>query len=128
MAFNKLIAKGVKLARDITSSLQADVTHEPWIASGNNGQPLFGTAVTRKAIVGYDRRLIRNVQGEQVMQSASVLFLDLIASNGATGRREPVDPRDQITLPDGHTGPIVNIKGPVNPDTDAPYLLEIALG
>jgi len=128
MDLSKLVVAGVAIARDVTSSLQVEVSHEAWIKSGNNGQPTFATAVTRKAVVGYDRRLIKNNEGEKVMQSASVMFLDVIASNGATGRREPVDPRDQITLPDGHTGPIVNVRGPVDPNTNAPYFLEVALG
>ena len=128
MSLNKLIAQGVAIARDVTSSLQADVLHQAWTRSGSNGQPVLADAVARKAIVSYSRTRVKNNESEQVMQSASVMFLDVIAANGATGRREPVDPRDKITLPDGYTGPIVNIKGPVDPDTDAPYFVEVGLG
>ena len=128
MSFNKLIAQGVAIANSLTESLQANVTHEPWIDSGANGQPIFDSAVSRPAVVSYNRTLIRTTEGEQVMQSATGMFLDLIEAHGAEGRREPVDPRDRITLPDGYKGPIVNVRGPVDPDTNAPYFLEVALG
>lgn len=44
-------------------------------------------------------------------------------------REYPIDPRDVIILPDGTTGPIVNITGPpVDPGTNYVYFHEVWLG
>ena len=72
--------------------------------------------------------LVRTSTGADVVVRASVTFLTPLTANGAETRTEPIDPRDKIILPDGTTGPIVNISGPVDPDTGAPFLFEVLLG
>ena len=59
---------------------------------------------------------------------AKVTILQPITANGTSGRTEPVDPRDKVTLPDGTVGPILDVAGLVNPDTGYPYMFEIWLG
>jgi hypothetical protein len=40
-----------------------------------------------------------------------------------------IDPRDQITLVDGLTGPIVDVdRGPTDPDTGKPMVTTVYLG
>jgi hypothetical protein len=62
------------------------------------------------------------------MTVATITFLDPIDDNGAAGRQEPVDSRDIITLQDGKTAPIVEIKGPVDSATSRRFLNEVVLG
>lgn len=129
MALNTLVATAVSIVNTVTSTLQGNVTHEAWISnSGAYGAPLFATGVVRTAIVNdktMDRRL---PSGEIVLQHASITFLAPITANGATGRREPIDPRDRFTLPSGYVGPVLYVNGLDNPATNSPYFVEVVLG
>jgi hypothetical protein len=66
--------------------------------------------------------------GREVVHRATLMFTQPVAANGAEGRREPIDPRDRITLPSGFAGVIIDVRGPVDPLTDAPYVLRVELG
>ncbi len=43
-------------------------------------------------------------------------------------RQNPIDPRDKIVLPDGTTGPIVDVSGFVDQSTNLPYFSDVSLG
>lgn len=128
MSLADTVRKGVALANSITSSLQAEVSHRAWTGKDSFGDPAYATAVTRPALVELKQRKIRTVNGEEVVARAAVTFLHPVPPNGAAGRREPIDPRDEITLPGGFTGPILDTQGLVDPETDRPYLMEVFLG
>ena len=129
MPLDKVLRKGVETLSGVISDLKVLVKHEPWAGSSNSGQPAFSeTAFYIPAVVSYQRRLVRDPTGNEVQQHAVITITDPLPSQGTVGRREPIDPRDKLTLPDGHTGPILDIKGVVDPDTDKPYVLEISLG
>jgi hypothetical protein len=66
--------------------------------------------------------------GAEVLQIATVTIIGPVAANGADERREPVDPRDRITLPNGFSGPILDVGGVVDPDTGSPYSVQVILG
>jgi hypothetical protein len=51
-----------------------------------------------------------------------------VAANGTTGRREPIDPRDRLTLPDGAVGNILAVEGLGDPDTNHNYFYQVYLG
>ena len=126
-----LVSSLIAVADNLTTSmgLQASVTHYAWTANGSTyGEPTYATGVARNAIVEMKQRLRRLAGGQEVLQQASVTFPRPITANGATGRREPIDPRDKIVLPNGYTGPILSVEGLENPDTTAPYMLEVILG
>lgn len=125
MALSDVVRKAVAIADRVTSSLQAEVTHEPWIGKDKYGKPLFDNPVRRMAII--DRRM-SSIGGQQIVTSATVSFLYPITPNGATGRQEPIDVRDKITLPNGWTQPIVGVNGMIDPLTGMPYLYEVSLG
>jgi hypothetical protein len=108
--------------------LQVSITHRAWTARDKYNKPTYASAVTRKAVMKSLQRMIRTTGGQEVLARASLTFLTPITANGAEGRREPVDPRDLITLPDGTTGPILDVTGTVDPETDAPYALKVILG
>jgi hypothetical protein len=128
MGLQDLIRSGVATANGITEELQVAVTHEPWVGKDQYGGPVFGTPVSRQALVEMKQRLRRSYTGQEVMQMAAVTFLVPVEPNGAAGRREPIDPRDRITLPDGTTGPILDAAGLADPDTANPYFQVVALG
>lgn len=128
MGLSDIVRNGVALAKSITADLQTEVQIEPWIAATTSGGPTYGAARTFRAIVDYKQRLRRTVPGQEVLQQAAVYILEPVSANGATGRNEPIDSRDKVTLPSGFTGPILDVMGVVDPSTEAPYLYEIVLG
>lgn len=122
-------------ANRITSGLQVNVSHEAWISSAVAGAaPSYAPAVSRPALVEKKQTLIRPGRaqgmpgGEEVMQQHLVTFIGPIPGNGADGRQEPIDPRDRITLPDGSTGPILDVRGLTDPATNGAYLYQVSLG
>ena len=130
MSLADILRSGIATINTITADgeLQVDVTLEAWTGSDSHGAPTYAAGVTIPAIVEMKNRLINIANGEQVQSRATVTFVRPVTANGATGRREPIDPRDKITLPDGETGPILDVQGVFDSSTDAPYMLEVFLG
>lgn len=128
MGLAAIVRSAVATANGVTSDLQVAVTHEAWTGVDGQGSSSYAAGVSRDAIVEHKQRLVRTAAGEMLMARARLMFLEPIPDNGATGRREPIDPRDRITLPDGSTGPILDVQGMTDPATDRPYALEVFLG
>ena len=129
MGLADVVRSAVATANTVTAGLQAEVSHAAWIGNYTDGSDRIDTPVTRKAIVNLQATARRLPGGEIVQQKASVLFLEVVPPNGAAGRRaEPIDPRDQITLQDGTTGPILYVGGPLDPATGRGFITEVILG
>ncbi|HUW56687.1 MAG TPA: hypothetical protein VMZ92_08635 [Planctomycetota bacterium] len=125
MGLQDIVRNAVAIANKVTAPLQTTVTHEAWIGADKYGKPQFDLAVIRPALI---ERKTAAVGGSQITQNATVYFLSPVEEHGADDRQEPLDPRDRITLPDGWTGPIVNVEGLIDPATNLPYLYTVALG
>jgi hypothetical protein len=128
MALDSLVRSAVAIANGVTSSLQVVVSHEAWTHDDAYGAPQYATAVNLSAIVEYRQRLRHLRDGQQVLQRAVVFLLEPVSPNGAAERREPIDPRDRIVLPDGTTGPIYDVAGLADPQTNASYYHEVVIG
>jgi len=128
MGLADIVRSGIALAKEVTSDLQVDVSHEAWISNDSYGKRVYAAAVTLSGIVEKKERLIRDFAGVVVVSKTKITILQPVTANGATGRREPIDPRDRITPPDGVTGPILNAEGMIDSSTGAPYMFEIYLG
>ena len=128
MGLDALIRAGLRTAHALTADLQAEVLHEAWTGADGYGQATFAGVQKRAAIVEQRQRAIRGRDGEVVMTRARVLFLAPLTPQGADGRIEPIDSRDRLTLPDGTTGPILDVEGLMDPTTDAPYYAAVWLG
>lgn len=129
MGFQDLIRDMIAVADSVTKSLQAPVQHWAWISSGSGANKVvYDASVERMALVEHKQSLRRTTTGEVVLARTKVTFLEPVEPNGAVGRREPIDPRDKIILPDGSTAPIVDVAGLVDPGTNLPYLYEVYLG
>lgn len=128
MSLDAIVREGVAIAKTVTNSLQAMVTHKQWIRFDAHGRPVYDEPVLRQALVEKQHRLVRGTDGREVMVSTYLAFLEPIAAHGAVGRHEPIDERDQFILPDQSTGPIVVSKGLIDASTGAPYLTEVWLG
>lgn len=129
MGLADILAGGIAIADAVTKDIQPTITWEAWISQDEYGTPSYATAVALRAIVDLTRKRRFNGDGQLITVVASITILQPVTSNGAAGRREPVDPRDKITLPDGSTGPILAGPGAVwNPAAGAPFLNELELG
>lgn len=143
MGLTDILVSAVAIADGVTSDIQVAVAHEPWKGSTASGGPEFGDAVNLSGILEVKQRMVKLRTGDLVMSRANITFLSPIAASGmdsldqlhpeltedgATGRREPIDPRDKLTLPDGTTGPILDTEGLMNPKTNSPFFLQVFLG
>jgi len=128
MGLGDLVRSGLQIADQVTQDLQPEVLHEAWIGQDGYGNAAYAAAVARPAIV--EQRLHQRVtsSGRLVLVQAYVAFIRPIPPNGAAGRKEPVDPRDRLTLPDGSTGPIVDQSGLVDASTTRPFYAEVWIG
>lgn len=134
MSLASTVRKGVATANKITRTLQCYVIHECWVGNTTavngvkRGKSDYAVGIQRLALVEhYDTEGSMPSMRETRIR-AKVTFLGPIAGNGAEGRREPIDPRDRITLPDGFVGNVLDVKGLDNPETHFPYLYEVTLG
>jgi len=129
MGLDATVRSAVALANQVTASLQVSVSHAPWTGPGTDGTGSWGTATARQAIVDDSYRQHKLPTGEVLSCAAKITIVGPIAPNGATGRREPIDPRDVFTLPNGHTGPVLDTpSGPLDPTTGRPYFAMVVLG
>jgi hypothetical protein len=122
------IRAGIQTANTVTKPLQGTVQHAAWIGQDGFGADTWAAPVSRAALVDLTRKLRATQNGRLVMTVASITFLDVLSANGASGRTEPIDDRDKITLPDGTTGPIVSVGGFMDALTGRPLLNEVLLG
>lgn len=144
MGYDLTVRAGVKLADKIFDTLQPYVTYFAWWSDDVYGKPMYMPSVQLKALVDMTARRRRTSAGQEVSTKAEVTILRPMPIVGGavfqfptfemgtfeTGstRGNPIDPRDVIILPDGTTGPIVEIKGMVDRGTNYPFFSEIWLG
>lgn len=136
MDFSALIRDvGLPIIDEVTESLQGVIALRAWIGTDDYSKPTYANAIFIPAIIEDATHLRRIGRGQTDITDAqetklrSVITIPRpVAANGAANRKEPIDPRDQITLPNGYTGPIVNVEGVIDPLTGKPYMFVIGLG
>lgn len=129
MAFPaEIIRSGVGIANSLTLGVQSPITHYAWISQSVAGDDTYDDPVTLLCVIDRTNRVIVR-DGEHITIGATLAFVGDVAPNGAVGRREPIDPRDKIVLPDGFTGPIIDSPGSViDPDTERGFIQSVMLG
>lgn len=122
------VAMGAQAAALATGGEHRLVTWEPWIgASGGFGEQRYAPAVSLEALVQLTPTVSR-APGEQGIL-AIIGILQELPYTGTPGRQEPIDPRDRFTLPDGSTGPVVEVKlGVLSGSTGRPSMAQVKLG
>lgn len=131
MALNKIISSGVRIAHNLTKSLQVTCTHRAWTGidtSGNFNRNTYAPATIFTAIVEQKLESRVDSTGKVIKTQAKLTIVQQIPANGSQGRTEPIDTRDIIVLPDGTTGPIWRPEGVLNPDNNRPYAIELWIG
>jgi len=131
MSLADVVRSAVAVADRVSKPLQPEVTFAPWISESGFGdveyREPFGDPIPINAIVEQKQRL-KLVNGQQVMTMAHLVILTPIADTDVPDRVNPIDPRDRFVLPDGTTGPIVDISGLIDKDTKRPFFAEVWIG
>lgn len=130
MSLASIIANGVALAHKITNDggLQASITLEQWTGTDGFSKDSFAAGIAYPGILE-KKEVLRDTAADQDLVAEHVItFLCPIANNGATGRHEPIDPRDRLTLPDGTSGLILDIQNVQNPETGKGFYQQVTLG
>lgn len=129
MALADILRNGVALANTLTESVQGTCRLEAWIAQDGKGKSTYASSVNFKAVVDYTRKQRWSADGRTIVGVATLTVLTPVTPNGAAGRREPIDPRDRITLPDGMKVVILETPGAVlDPPAGRPFIHEIFVG
>lgn len=124
MNLERILRKGVKSAHKATKSVQEEVTHVAWTGQSGSGEAL---TTTQPLVMLVEQKLQQHTlpAGGTIEISAELTALEPIPPVSATGRINPVDPRDEFILADGTRGKVVGVGG-LRKDT--PFVSQIFLG
>lgn len=129
MSLRSIVRNAVSIADRVTAPLQATIQHSAWTGQDEFGDVTYTDPISRDCIVEYKiRDKLQSSSGRVIQSQALVTIIRPIDPNGAAGRVEPIDPRDLIVLPNGHSGPIIDIEGVVDPMTNSPYMYQVWIG
>lgn len=119
---------GVKVADKVTKDLQSAVTYQRAVADPSGyGSFMYPTSVTLRAIVDYTAKQVRTSGGILTVTRATIDLLDIDAVVKATGG-EGIGNDDRFILPDGDTGPILDLAGFIDAGTGHPIATTVMLG
>jgi len=127
MSLLDTLRSAVKIADEVTKPLQATVLYSRLIGTDGYGAPTYAPAVSLKAIVDYKSTQVRTQEGILTVSRAIITLLDINAVVTATGGAG-VDNNDKFVLPDGDTGPILDIRGFIDAGTGHPIATEVVIG
>lgn len=127
MSLLDVLRSGVRIADGVTKPLQAIVTLERYSGEDSYGTKTYTGVVKLRAIVDWKQKQVRTQTGILSVSRASVMFIDAAALKKATNN-EGIDDNDRITLPDGTTGPILDMSGFIDAGTKLPLATEVYIG
>jgi hypothetical protein len=119
----------VAIADSETKDIQSTVTLKRYLSDDDGyGSPSYAPDVTLQAIVDWKQKQVRTKEGILSVSRAIVTFLDAAALRDATDGNGIDDDKDVIVLPDGTTGPILDLGGFIDRETTHPLATEVILG
>lgn len=127
MSLLDVLRAGVKIADKVTKPVQPMVSFERYLSVDGYGTKTYASIAPLAAVVDWKQKQVRTMNGILSVSRASVLFLDVAALSKATGG-QGIDDSDRITLPDGTTGPILDMSGFIDAGTGHPLATEVFLG
>jgi hypothetical protein len=117
----------VGLVDKVVKPLEPVVSFERYLGESGDGGVTYAAAVPLHAIVEWKSAQVRTPTGVLTVSRTSVLFLNIAELSAATAG-EGVDDLDRITLPDGTSGPILDLGGFIDAGTGHPFATEAFLG
>lgn len=132
MSLLDVVRSGVAVANNVTQPLQATVQFRHYVSSDAYGTKVYNPPVGQPAaellaIVDWKQRQLRLTSGVLSVSRSSVMFLDINALVAATNG-DGVNDEDMIVLPDGTTGPILDMSGFIDAGTGHPVATEVWIG
>lgn len=118
---------GVALADQITKPLQPTVMYERELGTNEYGDKTYAGAVPLRALVDFTSKQVRTRDGILTVTRATIDLLDIVEVVAATNG-DGIGNNDKFTLPDGDTGPILDISGFVDAGTTHPIATTVMLG
>jgi hypothetical protein len=122
-----VLRSGVAIADKILKPLEADVSLERYIGTDGYGSDAWAPAVTMKAICDWKQEQVRTLAGSLTVSRVVVTFIDIKEMVEKTNG-EGISDQDKITLPDGTTGPILDMAGFIDAGTGKPLATDVYLG
>ena len=126
MSLLDALRAGVKVADQVTKPLQVVVTYAREIGQDSYG-PIFATPVPLHAIVDYRAAMVRTKSGELTATRATITLLDIAEVVAATGGAG-IGNNDVFTLPDGDSGPTLDLSGFIDAGTGHPIATTVMQG
>lgn len=112
----------------VTKSAQSNVQYFRWISDLDGmGTPGYAAKKILKAAIDWKQVQVRTPQGTDTTSRASLIFTNTAALMAATAGKGIGD-KDKFILPDGTTGPILDLGGFIDPGTSIPFATEVYLG
>jgi hypothetical protein len=127
MDFAGLVRKYVAVADRVVKSLEPTVMVAHMTAADEYGKKTLGEPVGVRALVDWKQQQVRTSSGVLSVSRVMVTFLDVGGLLAATNN-EGLDDSDRIMLPDGTTGPILDMGGFIDAGTGRPFATEVYLG
>src|SRR5678815_2631883 len=128
MSLLDTLRSGVALADKIVKPLEATVTYErAQDPPSGYGDIVYEPPVQLRAIVDFARKMVRTQAGELTVTRATIDLLDIDAVVAVTSG-EGIGNNDRFTLPDGDSGPILDISGFIDAGTGHPIATQVMLG
>lgn len=127
MSLLDVLRSGVKVADGITKPLQTSVSYKRYLNEGASGDKVYAPSVKLRAIVDWKQKQVRTMTGVLSVTRAVVTLLDVAAVKAATAG-QGIDDNDLFILPDGTTGPILDMSGFIDAGTGHPLATEVMLG
>lgn len=123
----EVVRSAVALADEITKPLHAIVLYERNTGDGDYGAILYDAPVPLHAIVDFASKQVRTKEGILSVTRATIELLDIDEVVAATGG-EGIGNNDKFTLPDGDSGPILDISGFIDAGTTHPIATKVMIG
>lgn len=126
MSLLDAIRGGVRILDKVTKPLQGTVMYARQTGESGYG-PTFAAAVPLRAIIDYRAVQVRTREGELSATRATITLLDIPAIVAATGGAG-IGNNDVFTLPDGDSGPTLDLSGFVDAGTGTPVATTVMMG
>ena len=132
MSLLAILRSGVAIADKVTKPLQPEVRYWRYVSEDAYGGQTYSPVLTSagiplRAIVDYKSTQVRTREGILTVSRALITLLDIAAVVAATNGLG-IGNDDRFVLPDGDSGPLLDIRGFIDAGTGHPIATEIVIG
>lgn len=124
MSLLDTIRGAVKIADDVTKSLQATVQFSRRVSTNAYGEAVYVAPVSLRAVVEWKQQMVRTQGGTLVASRVNLTLLNAAEVTAATGG-VGITTADKIVLPAGETSPIVSLDGFMDAGTGRPVATQV---